>query len=358
MKPQVLILDDSLTERMALRTLLSSAGCMVSACGTLQMAREMVRRRAFDLALLDVLLPDGSGVALLEEIKADPQTNHMMVILVSSLAEKYQAQPGAQWRADAYFQKPYQPELLAQRVLALMQQSLGGKRYLVVDDSPTFVQALSSKLRQAGNEVLVAASGEEAIELLSKHTVDCAIIDMVMPGMGGLATCQRIRELPGGDELPIVMLTASENLCRHSEGQTALADDFLIKQYDMELLNTRLREILRKAALRPKRKSDRISIPKLPEAQAQATGSKVYEQALVLTGLSHWVARLAMSRACISAAVSPATMTSDDLQRLLPALGEVLRLFMAPEDAAAKLQALKEFAESGGTEACSSSNAS
>src|SRR3954465_15244777 len=112
MKPLVLILEDSLTERLALRTLLTSAGCIATAGDSLQLARETVRRRTFDLALVDALLPDGNGNEMLAQLKSDPATAHMAVIMLSSAAGAATPPSGGQSRADAYVQKPYAAQVL------------------------------------------------------------------------------------------------------------------------------------------------------------------------------------------------------------------------------------------------------
>lgn len=347
MKPLVLILIDNLAERMALRSLLNASGCMVTACGTVQGARDTLRRRAFDLAILDAELPDGSGVLLVRELKADPQTANMLTVLLSATASRDEARADPERRADAYVQKPYTHEALGQLAQELVRRSLGGKRYLIVDDSPTFLLALETKLRQAENEVFTATDGEEALRLLRRHDVDCVVLDMLMPGMGGIEACQRIRALPGRENVPVVLLTASENLSERNEGMTVGADAFLLKQYDLDLLYAHLREIVRKTPRRPRRKEDRISIPGAPRSQPRLSGPDVcglYEQVLALTGLRPWVARLVLSRACTSAGTKTAQLTPAELRLTMPALAEQLRLFLPKEAVAARLSAINDLA--------------
>ncbi len=357
MKPLVLVLEDSLTERMALRTVLTTAGCIATGCGTLQQARETIRRRAFDLAVLDVVLPDGNGTELMEEIKSHPETAYMGTIMLSGLPSSPEQQQKARWRADAYLQKPYIPHILTDLIKALMWSSMGGKRYLIVDDSATFVHALSSKLRQADNEILTAKSGEEALEILSQQLVDCVLIDMVMPGMGGLQACQRIRALPTCRQIPIVMLTASENLTTRSEGQIFGADEFLVKQADLDLLCAQLRSILRKSSQRPRNPSSGpISMPKASPTSHPAKG--LYEEILSLIRLSHWVARLVVSRACAKVGVDSQSITVTELVRILPGLGEQLCLFMSRAEADKRLSALSVLSEPTGAELPTDNSAS
>jgi DNA-binding response OmpR family regulator len=281
----------------------------------------------------------------MEEIKSDPETSHMTTIMLSAAPSSPEVRQKARWQADAYLQKPYTPHILTDLIKELMWSSMGGRRYLIVDDSTTFTQALAGKLRQADNEILTAKSGEEALEILSQQIVDCIVIDMVMPGMGGLEACQRIRALPSSRQVPIVMLTASENLTARSEGQLVGADEFLVKQADLDLLCAQLRSIMRKSTLRPRRPSGQISIPKASTPSHAPKG--LYEEVLALTGLSHWVARMAVSRACAKVGVVASSITAGELSRILPALAEHLRMFMARAEADKRLLALAELTRAG-----------
>jgi two-component system chemotaxis response regulator CheY len=78
---------------------------------------------------------------------------------------------------------------------------------LLVDDSSTVLRLLEWVLRPAGLKVVSCESGAAALEALAAGPVDLAVVDLNMPGMDGIELVQRIRTLPGGGELPIVMLT-------------------------------------------------------------------------------------------------------------------------------------------------------
>ena len=231
MKPFVLVVDDSLTVRMDLRQVLGNANFAVTACGTLTTARQVLHTRGCDLAIVDLLLPDGNGADLLREMRADPELRHIPVILISSMAQ--QAPPedvsiDPELGADGYIGKPFDPQRIVRLAEEVCTANLGGKRFLLVDDSPTFSYALASILRQQGNTVLCVDTGEQALELLDSEPFDCVILDMVMPGIGGIETCRRLRQLRTGKDLPVVMLTANENTSGRSQGVAVGADNSLI----------------------------------------------------------------------------------------------------------------------------------
>ena len=124
---------------------------------------------------------------------------------------------------------------------------LGPKKILAVDDSETYLQQLADALRADGYEVVLARSGEEALELLAVQPVDCILLDLMMPGIGGRETCRRIKAAPGMRDIPVVMLTAVEDREAMIEGLGAGADDYIAKSSDFDLLRARvLAQIRRK----------------------------------------------------------------------------------------------------------------
>lgn len=239
MKPFVLVVDDSLTVRMDLRHALSSKNFAVTACGTLTTARQVLKSRGCDLAVLDLMLPDGNGSDLLREMKSDPELCHIPVIVVSLAAEE------ATEGAEACFGKPYDSARIVRLAEELCTANLGGRRFLIVDDSPTFACALGEHLRKQGNEVVVAETGEEALALLQKERFDCVILDMVMPGIGGIETCRRLRQ-QGHADLPVVMLTANENVSGRSQGVAMGADEFLLKSSRVDMMSAKIHALLRR----------------------------------------------------------------------------------------------------------------
>jgi putative two-component system response regulator len=90
----------------------------------------------------------------------------------------------------------------------------------------------------------LAASGEDALRYVVKGEVDVVVLDVVMPGMGGIETCRRIRQHEQFGHLPIIFVTVKEDRLARIEGKKAGADDYLIKPVDGEELLARVHNLM------------------------------------------------------------------------------------------------------------------
>jgi DNA-binding response OmpR family regulator len=122
MNPTVLIVDDSLTVRMNLTEILENAGLKSQACATLAEARNAAEDR-FALVILDILLPDGDGIELLEDIRATPSAGGPAVMMLSTEAEIHDRVRGLTIGADEYVGKPYEPAYVVARARELLRRS-------------------------------------------------------------------------------------------------------------------------------------------------------------------------------------------------------------------------------------------
>jgi signal transduction histidine kinase len=127
--------------------------------------------------------------------------------------------------------------------------TVGPKRILVVDDSPTYRNEIADALRNDGYDVVLAASGEEAIELLAAQSVDCILMDLVMSGIGGGEAAKRIKDSPGVRDVPLIVLTSVDESSVVIESLAAGADDCVTKSGDFELIRARVRAQMRRRQL-------------------------------------------------------------------------------------------------------------
>ena len=121
-----------------------------------------------------------------------------------------------------------------------------GPRVLVVDDDPQLREALSRALELDGYEVNTASNGVKALDAISGDRPDVMVLDVMMPYVGGLDVCRTLRERK--DRLPILVLTARDEVGDRVAGLDAGADDYLTKPFALEELRARLRALLRRTA--------------------------------------------------------------------------------------------------------------
>ncbi len=110
-------------------------------------------------------------------------------------------------------------------------------RVLVVDDTPANLSLLLDALTEAGYEILVAESGRSALTLLEHTTPELILLDLVMPGMDGIAACKRIKQRPECADVPVLFMTAIEEPAQKLRAFDAGARDYITKPvYPPEVL--------------------------------------------------------------------------------------------------------------------------
>ncbi len=119
-------------------------------------------------------------------------------------------------------------------------------RILLVDDEEIIVSLVRHVLRDEGHEVLTAARGLEALAVARRHPPDLVILDIVMPGIDGLAVCRRLREDPKLQAIPVLFLTGRDAIAERIEGLDGGGDDYLPKPFDFGELRARVRALLRR----------------------------------------------------------------------------------------------------------------
>lgn len=116
---------------------------------------------------------------------------------------------------------------------------------LVVDDEPQIRRVMRTTLSSNGYAVVEAKTGEEALETLRKERPDLVLLDVNMPGMGGLKTCREIRDQ---SDVAIIMLTVRDTEHDKVLALDAGADDYVVKPFSMEELLARIRAALRRTS--------------------------------------------------------------------------------------------------------------
>jgi len=122
-------------------------------------------------------------------------------------------------------------------------------KILVVDDEDDILEFLSYNLRLEGYEVILANNGLLAIELAKKHHPSLVILDVQMPNMDGITTCEKIREIPEMKESIVTFLTARSEDYSQIAGFEAGADDYITKPIRPKVLISRVKALLKRRGI-------------------------------------------------------------------------------------------------------------
>lgn len=250
MKPAALVVDDSLTVRMDLAEALEDAGFEVHPCPDLATAGEYLDRPRLALVVLDLLLPDGSGLDFLRRLRAHAAAADVPVMLLSSEADVRSRVEGMRAGADEYVGKPYDLGQLVARARSLVQRAPdkdAAPAILIIDDSATFREELAAHLSGAGYRVTQAGSGEEGLTMAATLRPHAVVVDGLLPGIDGATVIRRLTSDAVLRGTPCVLMTASEGAADELRALEAGADAFFPKGAPFDVVLLRLGALLRRA---------------------------------------------------------------------------------------------------------------
>ncbi|EXX89471.1 transcriptional regulator [Paenibacillus darwinianus] len=135
------------------------------------------------------------------------------------------------------------------------------QKILVVDDDEKITSLLRRSLAFEGYEVTTAANGLEGLKAMLAADPDLVVLDVMMPHVDGWEVCRRIRE--GGSAVPVLMLTAKDEIKDRVKGLDTGADDYLVKPFALEELLARVRALLRRKSDKSEKGSAQLAFEDL-----------------------------------------------------------------------------------------------
>ena len=133
--------------------------------------------------------------------------------------------------------------------MADAELELGGSRILVVDDTPANLELMCRTLATAGYKDMVASSGEVALQLAERFVPDLILLDVVMPGLDGFEVCRRLKQGEVTRNIPVIFLTARDEMADLIEGFRAGGVDYVVKPFQKEEVLVRIQTQLERAGL-------------------------------------------------------------------------------------------------------------
>ena len=223
---RMLIVDDNQTNRRILREMLAAEGIKVDEVATAAEGLEALRRVRYDLAILDVQMPDMDGFQLATAVRADKKLKGTNLLMLTSAGQRGDGERCRELGIRGYLTKPISrsdllealgtvlagspeeagtPEVVTRHTIAESRATL---RVLLAEDNPVNQQVAVAMLVKRGHEVHVSNNGREAVQAVQDRDYDVVLMDIQMPEMDGFEATHAIRALPKGKDLPIIGLTA------------------------------------------------------------------------------------------------------------------------------------------------------
>jgi CheY-like chemotaxis protein len=223
--------DDNQTNRRIVRDMLGAEGMAVDEAASASEGIEMLRRVAggsapYDLAILDVQMPDRDGFELAREIRADRAIAATRLLMLTSAGQRGDGARCSELGIQGYLTKPTSRADLVDALGAVLadaeREGSGGGvvtrhtiaesrrslRILLAEDNEVNQQVAVAMLVKRGHEVDVVPNGREAVDAVRARAYDVVLMDLQMPELDGFGATDAIRALPEGRTIPIIAVTA------------------------------------------------------------------------------------------------------------------------------------------------------
>jgi signal transduction histidine kinase/CheY-like chemotaxis protein/CHASE3 domain sensor protein len=264
----VLVVEDDPLLRESTARLLAGSDVEVLTAGTTSAALDLLRAKTFDCMVLDLSLPDRSGLELLEEMSHGEHPFPPVIVYTGRSLKPDEVHQLEKFSRSIIIKGARSPERLLDEVTLFLHQveasmpperqrmlrdarsretAFEGRRILIAEDDVRNVFALTSVLEPKGAKVEIARNGREAIDAVKKYPdIDLVLMDIMMPEMDGLQAIRALRSEPQYGKVPIIALTAKAMQDDRDRCIAAGANDYIAKPLDVDKLLSLARVWIRK----------------------------------------------------------------------------------------------------------------
>ena len=274
MTARVLVVDDVPANVKLLEARLSAEYFDVTTASNGMEALALCERAECDIILLDVMMPELDGFEVCRQLKSNPLTHHIPVVMVTALDQPSDRVRGLEAGADDFLTKPVTDIALISRVRSLARlkmvtdelrmravtsKEIGlqspereavldtgrGGRVLIVDDRPSSYERIVKTL-SAEHTVDVEPSPNEALFRSAEGNYDLVIVSLNLQEFDGLRLCSQIRSLERTRNLPILALAESDSTAKLARGLEIGVNDYLVRPIDKNEMLARVRTQIKK----------------------------------------------------------------------------------------------------------------
>jgi len=246
---RLLLVEDDRTQIHSVKRIMDDPAVETRVAATGHEALEALRLGSYDCMVLDLNLPDMTGLELLRRVRAEWGSLGLPVVIHTARELTLREELELRRMVETIIIKdPRSPERVYDETAAFLgrpeavgphpgelvapARPLEGRRILLVDDDSRNIFALRVLLEPQGTDLLAAATGWEALDRLDREPVDLVLMDIMLPGMDGFEAIRAIRAHPGHRALPVIALTAKAMPGDREKCLAAGANDYLPKPVD------------------------------------------------------------------------------------------------------------------------------
>lgn len=285
MSARVLVVDDILPNVKLLEAKLASEYYDVLTATNGPDALQKVKEQSPDIVLLDVMMPGMDGFEVCKQIKADPATAHIPVVMVTALTDSADRIKGLEAGADDFLSKPLNDTALMSRVRSLvrlkmtvdewrvrentatqlgvmdraanaMNEPVENARILVVEDQSYESKKFSETLAVDKDVIDVVESGMQAMPKINEGDYDLIAISLNLKNEDGLRLCSHLRSSERTRSVPILMIANEEDMPRIAHGLEIGAHDYILRPVDRNELLARIRTQVRRKRFQERLRSN------------------------------------------------------------------------------------------------------
>jgi len=259
--PSILIVDDDEKTRQLLSDAFQRQGYATLTAASGRQAINYARTHPILAITLDVIMPEMDGWEVLTQLKEDPKTAEIPVIIVSVSDDR---STGFALGAVGYVNKPLDRAQLIEEIGKIHHTKPSS--VILVDDNETELNQAALWLTREGIQVTAAGSGEQCLDLLESNTPDMMVIDLMMPGMNGFELIKAVRANPETAGIPILVLTAKDLTPKEKKILEKNASSIMLKTPEFteqlfEQVNTVLKNAIAPRLSRPGESKPRTGRP-------------------------------------------------------------------------------------------------
>ena len=223
----LLVVEDDQTFAGIVRDLARETGFQCLLAGNAEEALDMAKRHKPSAIVLDVGLPDQSGLAVLDRLKCDDETRHIPIHVVSATNH---TQTALSLGAVGYLVKPVSRKDLAE-VLQTLEAQLTRtvRRVLIVEDDPVQRDAVGKLLSSADVETVSAGTAAECLRLLKKQTFDCMVLDLSLPDASGFSLLKALSKEGDYAFPPVIVYTGRDLTAEDEQNLRRYSSSIIIK---------------------------------------------------------------------------------------------------------------------------------